>query len=119
MKNLHYFLIAGTLSALMILGACEKVTFPGVEVDPSKVSFSEDIQPIFDANCVSCHGGSRAPDLRPDVSHAELTGGGYINTGDPEQSELMLKLYGSHDARASELEKKTILAWITGGAKNN
>jgi hypothetical protein len=119
MKNLLYFLLSGMFAAALLLGSCQKVVYPPIEV-PTDVSYSADIQPIWDAKCVSCHGGGISPDLRPDVSYAELVNGGYVDTGNPEESSLMQKLYsGSHDARASEEEKQTILAWITEGALNN
>ena len=36
-------------------------------------------QPIFTANCVSCHGAIKAPDLRDGYSYKALTEGGYVN----------------------------------------
>ncbi|GAJ14748.1 unnamed protein product, partial [marine sediment metagenome] len=58
-------------------------------------------------------------DLRPENSYASLINGGYVDTDNPEDSELIKKLYGSHDARATETEKQVILLWIEEGAKNN
>ena len=118
MKRITYFLISGLLLTLLVLGACEKVVYPPVE-KPTDVSYSEDVQPIFDAKCVQCHKGGLAPDLRPENSYNALINGGYVDTQNPEESILMTTLYGSHDSRATEAEKQTILAWIEEGAKNN
>ena len=117
MKNLFYFLITGMFAVALFLGSCEKVVYPPIEV-PDTVSYSLDIQPIWDSKCTDCHGIN--PDLSPDVSYNNLINGGYINTEDPPESELMKKLYsGSHDARALEEEKLLILKWIELVAENN
>ncbi len=118
MKRLFYLLFAAVLTGILLFGSCEKVVYPIPEL-PDTVSYSLDIQPIFDNKCVSCHSGSRDPDLRPENSYASLINGGYVDTDNPEDSELIKKLYGSHDARATETEKQLILLWIEEGAKNN
>jgi hypothetical protein len=120
MKRLFYLLFAAVLTGILLFGSCEKVVYPPVEIElPDTVSYSLDIQPIWDNKCVTCHDGGRDPDLRPENSYESLTGKGYIDTNNPEESKLMKKLYGSHDSRASETEKQLILLWIDEGAKNN
>jgi hypothetical protein len=121
MKRLIYLLFAGILAGVLLFGSCEKVVYPPFEIEPPEdsVSYSLDLQPIWDSKCVSCHNGQRDPDLRPEQSYDELITGGYINTNEPSESELMKKLYGSHDSRATEAEKQLILFWIDDGAKNN
>ena len=118
MKRLFYLLFAAVLTGILLFGSCEKVVYPIPEL-PDSVSYTLDIQPIWDNNCVSCHSGSRDPDLRPENSYASLINGGYVDTDNPEESILIKKLYGSHDARATETEKQLILLWIEEGAKNN
>src|ERR1035438_4887704 len=62
-----------------------------------RVDFSRDIRPIFNQNCVACHGGVRQ---RNDVSFIyrdEALGGGRsghrtIVAGNPTASELMERL---------------------------
>ncbi len=120
MKRPVELLLAGMLMFIIIFTSCEKVVFPPVEINiPETVSYTTDIQPIWDANCVTCHGGQRNPDLRSGGSYDALISGGYVNTGDPPESKLIKKLYGSHDSRAKEAEKQLILGWIDQGAKNN
>ncbi len=118
MKKLFYLLFAAVLTGIMLFGSCEKVVYPLPEL-PDTVSYSLDIQPIWDNKCVSCHAGSREPDLRPENSYDALIDGGYINETEPAESDLMKKLYGTHDSRATENEKQLILLWIEEGAKNN
>ena len=107
-----------TCLLVMSLFSCEKFIIYPPEI-PEGISYSEAIQPIFDGKCVSCHGGNRAPDLRPENSYDELINGGFVNIEDPESSELYQKLRGTHDSRASEEDKLLILQWITEGALNN
>jgi len=107
-----------TSMVIMFLSGCEKYIFEKPDM-PTDVSFSADIQPIFDNSCVSCHSGGIDPDLRPDNSYDALIDGGYVDTDDPESSVLYETLRGTHDTRATEEEKLYILGWITEGALNN
>lgn len=104
---------------VLILGSCEKVTLEPFSDIPDNLGLSDDIQPIFNSNCISCHGGSRDPDLREGKSYASLVAGGFVDTGDPENSRLTKVFEGNHSSRASEKEKAYILGWIQQGAKNN
>lgn len=98
--------------------SCESYIIPPPEI-PTGISYAEQVQPIFDDKCVSCHSGGIPPDLTPEVSYEELMDGGYVDTDNPESSELYQKLLGTHNSRATEEEKLTILQWITEGALNN
>lgn len=120
MKKLFYLIFATVLTGVLLFDSCEKVVYPTVEIElPDSVSYSLDIQPIWDNKCVKCHEGNRDPDLRPENSYVSLISGGYVNIVEPEESELMKKLYGSHDSRATETDKQLTLLWIEEGAKNN
>ena len=113
--------------SLLILAACtdayviEKPPCLLDEVDPlpTGISYSADVQPIFDAKCVLCHNGGQVPDLRPDWSYDELIDGGYVDTDFPCESELYGKLTGSHADRIEEDELITILVWMDEDAKDN
>ena len=110
---------------LLVAGAgftsCEKYTFnplPPLEPDVD-VLFQTEIQPIFTANCISCHGGFFDPDLRDGKAYESLTSGGYVDLP-AEDSKLYKKiLSSSHLAKTNELQRQKILVWITQGAKNN
>ena len=96
---------------------CEKYVIDLPDI-PTDISFSADIQPIFDARCVNCHGGMIDPELNPGESYDELIDGEYVDTDDPEASELYTKLKGGHGNSTIE-EQLIILQWIKEGALNN
>ena len=111
-----------TGSMIVILAACTQYEIPAPECPedlPTNVSYSADVQPIFDASCVMCHSGGQSPDLRPDWSYDELIDGGYVDTDFPCSSELYLVLIGSHDGRATDEEELIILGWMDEGAEDN
>ena len=81
--------------------------------------FSNDIQAIFNQNCIACHSGSQAPDLSEGWSYDELIEGEYVNTEFPCESMLYLVFSGTHDGRASVEEVSKILGWIQEGAEDN
>jgi hypothetical protein len=116
-KIMTAFVLLAALSGLI---ACEdfKVTQPAV--DPNATwSLQTDIQPIFNANCITCHGGSKSPDLREGKSFDALTKGGYVNLP-ADASRLYSTIQGTdHISRSTETERLKVLYWITQGAKNN
>ena len=102
-----------------LICSCEKYVIPKSDI-PTDVSYSSDVQPIFDDKCTSsnCHGGGRSPDLRPSNSYNSLTNGGYVNTDDPESSSLYIMMQDAHGTSTQD-EAAMILGWITEGALNN
>jgi len=121
------------LTAVIYFSSCEKYTFRVETLPPvdttgndttgtdttSYVSFSKEVQPIFDSKCVSCHKGSRNPDLRPENSYTSLTTGGYV-TLPAADSKLYKKITSSsHSSLTTQAQKNTIYLWISQGAKNN
>ncbi len=118
MKKLNKLFFVFVL--ISFLFSCEKVTLEPESFDFNQpVSFQDDVVPIFEEKCVACHNGSREPDLRTDDAYQTLIEDNYINMSDPEMSEIYTILLGSHDSRATDLEKNTILAWIKQGADND
>jgi predicted small lipoprotein YifL len=94
---------------------------------PSNVSFQNDIQPIFNQNCISCHGGSVDPDLTTGNSYSSLMAlpTGSIVPGDAEGSELFEMLNGGGDnpmppgGSISQTQIDTFGQWINEGALEN
>lgn len=111
--------------ALMLLaglGACEYDTLTPKEIElPEEISFATDLAPVFEANCAGCHGGGIAPNFKANESYGALTGGGYLDTNNPEESKLITKINVPHPSSdpLSLAEKAMILKWIEDGAKNN
>lgn len=112
-----FFALATTLGAL---SSCEKYSYNPPAVDRNATwTLSKDIQPIFSSNCISCHGGATAPNLKEGQSYNTLTRGNYVKLP-AESSRLYTKLNDpSHAARTTAAEKLKILYWIEQGAKNN
>jgi mono/diheme cytochrome c family protein len=92
------------------------------------VSFSSDVMPIFQAECVACHGNFGGWDAS---SYTSVLGTGdhapVIIPGDPENSFLAQKMLGTHSigdimppaGLLPEDEIQVILDWIEEGALDN
>ncbi|NOZ48161.1 MAG: hypothetical protein GXO79_15490, partial [Chlorobi bacterium] len=85
------------------------------------VSFTNDIQPIFDNKCNSCHSANIAMaglDLSTGNSYNNLTDGNLIDLENPENSGLYVKVKSGHNGSTSD-DACSILGWIEEGATNN
>ncbi len=105
------------------------------QTSQSKMSFSEDVVPIFKGRCESCHqaGGEGAAKSGLDLtSYAGVMKGTkfgpMVIPGDPESSNLMLLLdwRASPELRMphgkkqlSSCDRNAIRSWIREGAKDN
>lgn len=95
------------------------------------ISFSNDIQPMFDEKCVSCHNaGHPFLDLSTGQSYNELMTSGanapYVNISDVENSHLVERLIGTEwpimppfPPFVSNDGIDTVRMWISQGALNN
>ena len=107
-----------------LVSCYQDVIIPPVaqEAPPQFVSYSGDLQPLWDENCAlsGCHvKGGQVPYLTEDISYEQLLGG-YVNTAVPEDSKLWIALNGimmSHLPSASDRQK--VFDWIRNGAPNN
>jgi hypothetical protein len=106
--------------SMVLFASCEKYVYQIETVDPVEpVLFQTQIQPIFTANCIACHKGSRNPDLRNGNSYSSLTTGGFV-TLPADNSRLYKQITsGSHTSFTSDTEKQLVLIWIEQGAQNN
>lgn len=123
MKNITPFILAGTF---LLLSSCYYDTRDAQEVPdvpvPDDISFSADIQPIFN-QCTQCHNGSPNPDLREGNSYNALVPA-YVEAGNAEGSLLYQRLPGvGHPFDVGFVldaeEISLIKGWIDQGAKNN
>ena len=122
----------GLLSILVFiviaLVACEKdyLTPKKVEIT-TPVSFSSDILPILTEDCSipTCHNdGGAPPNLTAAKAYDEITGLGYVDTANAEQSLIYVRITASINpmpptSRLNAEEIGYILAWIKQGAQNN
>lgn len=88
------------------------------------VSFKDNVQPIFAARCVACHGGTNG--LYLDTYENVLKGGingAVVIPGDVYNSRLAYYVYSGYmpfrNAPLTSTEVQTILDWIAQGAPNN
>ena len=132
MKKIYFGLL---ILVSLVLTNCSKDKGP-VDDEPAteEVSFANDVQPIFDRSCISCHPSSGNLDLTSGNSYSQLVNvaaSGYsgkrVIPGDAENSILYKKIdgsevYGSNmplGSSLSDVEIETIEQWIEEGAKNN
>jgi mono/diheme cytochrome c family protein len=123
-RFLGLLMLTGTL--IMLLTSCEyDFIVPAPEAvapppDSDTISFSTDIQPIFTANCVSCHQGGIAPDLREGKSYSALVPD-FVVAGEAENSSLYTKCAtgGSMAGFIVASDLALMKRWINAGAKND
>jgi len=120
-RKIFYVIIL--FAGIIALFSCEYEKITPEEPDPSvPVSYSGEIQPIWDKGCVGCHGiGMTPPDLTPANSYNVLTTKGYVNTNVPEESSIYTCMItgGSMEAYTNSQEAGLVLNWIIQGAKND
>lgn len=116
---------AGFIALLLLVGlwSCEYATIKPVVVEPpDEVSYAADVAPIFvEAGCTGCHGGGINPNLTADKSWDSLVNGGYVDTANPTESEVVERINSGHGTAGNinAEQKALILKWIEDGAQNN
>ena len=106
------------LLAVTASGAC-------VFAQPRKVTYEDDVVPIFRDNCLKCHNPDK---LKGDLDLSSFSGtikggggGSTVNSGDPEGSQLFKSITHSEEptmppnAKLSAKDIATIRLWIEGG----
>jgi hypothetical protein len=94
---------------------------------PDVVSYSEDVQPLWDKDCISCHKpGETAPDLTAANSYLALTQNSrYVIAGNAAGSKLHKSLVGDGASimptkgKWSDSKIALVDKWINDGALNN
>jgi len=76
----------------------------------SGISFSQEVKPIIDNNCVQCHNGNRFPDLRTYQSISDNS-----STIKEEVESRRMPIGNS----LSQTEIDAIVCWINNGSVNN
>ncbi len=125
MKKIIYF-----LSFVIVLLSLQGCYYDELPADngtlPTNISFSNDVQRIFNVNCVSCHNGGVIPlNLTSGNSYNALINGDYVIPSNANGSILAQSLLGEGQAimppsgslSTSDINK--VLQWINEGALNN
>jgi len=123
------------LLALTVLLVGGIVSLAGADTTKPTVSFSEDILPILQTRCTSCHSpggeGTQKSGLVLSSYEGLMKGtkfGPVVNPGDPVTSNLMVLLDGRADKslqmphgkkRLTSCDRDLIRTWIHEGAQNN
>ena len=101
-----------------------------------QVSFSQDVQPVFDEHCIECHRADGAGELASGFDMTTYEGlmkgttfGPMVIAGDPEGSNVLVLMEGRADPSISmphgqrdpvpDADIAAIRAWIAQGARNN
>lgn len=129
-NRLHYIWLI--VIVITLFNSCRKDTGPLVIPGPvtQPVSFSNDIQPIFNSACISCHNATH-PSLQLDscCSYYELLFVGnnapYVDTVNPAESRLIKRMTGEIGptmpltGALPQDQIDLVLRWIEEGARNN
>lgn len=94
---------------------------------PETVSYSKDVQPLWDQDCISCHKpGTTAPDLTTANSYSALmTNNKYVIPGNVSGSKLHKSLVADGasimptEGKWSDSKIALVDKWINDGALNN
>jgi mono/diheme cytochrome c family protein len=119
----------------LLLPAVLALGFLGCETAPSDVpvdpSYATDVQPIFSANCITCHGTSGPSGDYSLTSRAGTLGGGSdtvlnVIPGAADSSTLYRKIKGIETPQMplgqpalDTVKMGTVRNWINKGAKDN
>jgi len=129
--------VAGMVIAALAGWSCKGTAPSGPDGSPStiifpvnNVSYSSQVQPLFDQACnsSSCHGSGTQtnPLVLASYGQAVLTVPGIVVPAKPDASVLVLRISGSVGARMppgeyplNQNQINGIRTWIVEGAKNN
>ncbi len=102
--------------SIFVWHSCE---YEWVKPKPGPVNYEQEIQPIWDAHCISCHNtDSIMPDLTAGNSYESLFAEDLIDTITPENSTLYKKMApgGSMNSYTDPGNADLVLRWIQEGA---
>ena len=127
MKKIIQYLMALMMGFIVTSCYYDEMPPDAVTPIPDTVSYSKDVQPLWDASCISCHKtGGTAPDLTSANSFSALTTNNkYVVPGNASTSKLHQSLVGDGMAimptsgKWSDSKIALIDKWITDGALNN
>jgi formate dehydrogenase gamma subunit len=86
------------------------------------VSFANDVLPLLEANCATCHaemalGGLQLTDYEKLIAGGQS--GPVVMAGSPEESPIVAKMQGEHAAVLAGDDLQALVDWIAAGAEDN
>ena len=122
-KRALQLFLAMVFGVFFFMSSCTSDTLvPQIPSPSQKVSFSGDIQPIFNQSCTGCHApGLNSPNLTAGSSYQSLMSMHLIDTVTPANSILYKKVVspGSMSSYCTAAQAQLILQWIKQGARDN
>lgn len=119
--NKGNFIIRATIAILLVavIYSCSSDKLPETCSTAADVSFSMDVLPILNANCVSCHSGP-SPEAGIDQSSwatvkATVDNGSFLGSIKHESPYVPMPLNGELDPCNIQI----IETWVNEGAENN
>lgn len=127
MKKIIQYLIMLTVSLMATSCYYDEMPPEPVIPLPDTVSYSKDVQPLWNESCISCHkSGATAPDLTAANSYAALTANNkYVIPGNASGSQVYKLMTGAASplmptaGKLSDSKLAIIEKWIADGALNN
>jgi hypothetical protein len=127
MKKIFQYLMMLTVSLMATSCYYDEMPPEAVIVIPETVSYSKDVQPLWDQDCISCHKpNATAPDLTAANSYSALTANNkYVIPGNSSDLRVHKSLVGDGAAimptsgKWSDSKIALVDKWITAGALNN
>lgn len=116
-----------TLFVFVIVSSCQYdfIELPELDIDDDpddqpEVLFSQEIVPIFENKCNSCHGGSISPNLSANEAYNSIVPD-LIDEENPLESRIYTHAApnASHAATYTQDEAQKLILWIRQGAKDN
>jgi hypothetical protein len=87
-----------------------------------EVSFANDVLPLLETNCASCHGEMAMGGLQT-TDYDSLMAGGQsgpaLEVGAPDDSLIVVKMGEEHPAVLAGDDLQVLIGWIAAGAENN
>ncbi len=127
MKKIIQYVLMLTVSLMATSCYYDEMPPEAVIPIPDVVSYTKDIQPLWDQDCVSCHKpGATAPDLSVANSYLALTKNNkYVIPGNAASSSLHKSLVADGASimpttgKWSDSKIELVDKWINDGALNN
>lgn len=127
MKKIIQYVMMLTVSLMATSCYYDEMPPEAVIPIPDTVSYSKDIQPLWDQSCINCHKpGATAPDLTAANSYAAIvTNNKYVIPGNAAGSKMHKSLVGDGAAimptegKWSDSKIALVDKWINDGALNN
>lgn len=115
--NKYFRIFLGFTLCIFFCYGCEKENItPKTSAPTGTISFKNDIVPILQANCVSCHNSSGPSPNIANNPYENLQP--YINKSSPTSSQVYVEI-SSGMGNLSSTQEQEILKWIEQGALNN